>query len=175
MVIGGAGPVEIAEASGSLTIDRTDSRILRELWKDGRVSDVVLGDRVHLSSTATARRRKILEERGAIRGYTADFDMANLGLSIVVLVAIELVSQAEKVLNEFEMAVMKCPSMSYCSFVSGDTDFFMIVHAESFKDYDNVYRRELSMLPHVAKIRSSFVMRQVASRSVPPILFDRQG
>jgi len=107
-----------------LIIDRTDSRILRELWKDGRLSDVVLGDRVHLSSTAAGRRRKILEESGAIRGYTAYFDMANLGFSIVVLVAIELVSQAEQVLNEFETAVMKCPSMSYCSFVSGDTDFF---------------------------------------------------
>ncbi|PTQ07823.1 AsnC family transcriptional regulator [Sphingomonas oleivorans] len=159
------------EDSSSTAIDQTDYRILRELSKDGRASDVALGERVHLSSTAAARRRKILEERGAVRGYTADLDLSRLGFSIVVMVAIELSSQAEQALNEFETAVVRCPSMSYCSFVSGDTDFLMIVHVKSFEDYDRVYRSELSTLPHVAKIRSSFVMREVAQRTVPPILF----
>lgn len=152
-------------------LDHTDYRILRELTKDGRISDVLLGERVHLSSTAAARRRKILEERGIVAGYTANLDMGQLGFSVVAIVAMELSSQAEHVLNEFEQAVMRCPSMSFCSFVSGDTDFLMIVHVRSFEDYDRVYRSELSKLPHVARIRSSFVMRQVGERSVPPVLF----
>ena len=152
-------------------LDVTDYRILRELTRDGRASDVMLGDRVHLSSTAAARRRKILEERGAITGYAASLDLARLGFSIVVMVSIELSSQAEQVLTEFEAAVLKCPSMSWCSFVSGDTDFIMMVHVRSFEDYDRVYRSELSTLPHVAHIRSSFVMRPVARRPVAPIVF----
>jgi len=156
-------------------IDQTDFRILREITRDGRLSDVALGERVHLSSSAAARRRKILEERGAVTGYGANIDLEALGIGIVVLVAIELATQAEHSLNEFEAAVVKCPSMSFCSFVSGDTDFFMIVHVRSFRDYDRVYRSELSTLPHVAKIRSSFVMRQVAQRTVPPVIFERSG
>lgn len=152
-------------------LDQTDFRLLREITEDGRMSDVALGERVHLSSTAAARRRRILEERGAVARYTASLDLNRLGIGIVVHVAIELNSQAEDVLNEFEAAVVRCPSMTYCSFVSGDTDFMMIVHVRSFEDYDRVYRSELSTLPHVAKIRSSFVMRQVAQRVVPPALF----
>ncbi len=148
--------------------DQTDFRILRELAKDGRISDVNLGERVHLSSTAAARRRKILEERGAIAGYTADVDLAHLGYCITVVVSIELSSQAEQALNEFETAVKHCPSMSSCSFVSGDIDFIMTVHVKSFEDYDRIYRSEISILPHVAKIRSSFVMRKVVGRRVPP-------
>jgi DNA-binding Lrp family transcriptional regulator len=149
-------------------VDATDYRILRELVRDGRASDVNLSDRVHLSSTATARRRKILEEQGIVRGYAATLDVAQLGFSIVVLISIELVSQAELILKEFESAVLNCPSMSFCGFVSGAVDFIMIVHVKSFADYDRVYRRELSNLPHVAKIRSSFVMREVANRPVAP-------
>ncbi|MBU3078529.1 Lrp/AsnC family transcriptional regulator [Sphingomonas sp. XMGL2] len=156
-------------------IDSTDYRILRELTRDGRASDVALGERVHLSSTAAARRRKILEERGAVTGYTANLDMGRLGFGITVMVAIELMTQAEQALLEFEAAAVKCPSMSYCAFVSGDTDFIMIVHVRSFEDYDRVYRSELSTLPHVAKIRSSFVMREVTHRTVPPILFQTKG
>jgi Lrp/AsnC family transcriptional regulator, leucine-responsive regulatory protein len=152
-------------------LDQTDYRLLRELTEDGRISDVALGERVHLSSTAAARRRRLLEERGAIAHYSAELDLNRLGIGIVVHVAIELRSQAEEVLNEFEAAVVNCPSMTYCSFVSGDTDFLMIVHVRSLEDYDRVYRSELSTLPHVAKIRSSFVMRRVAQRVVPPVLF----
>ena len=148
--------------------DSTDLRILRELMKDGRASDVALGERVNLSSTATARRRKMLEDRGVIRGYSASLDLAQLGFAITVIVSIELSSQAEQVLNEFETAVEHCPSMSFCSFVSGDTDFVMIVHVRSFEDYDRVYRSELSTLPNVARIRSSFVMRSVSLRRVAP-------
>jgi Lrp/AsnC family leucine-responsive transcriptional regulator len=155
-------------------VDTTDYRIVRELIRDGRASDVTLGERIHLSSTATARRRKILEESGVVDGYTAKLNMAKLGFSITAMVSIELSSQAEQVLNEFESAVIRCPSMSFCSFVSGEVDFIMIVHVRSFEDYDRVYRRELSMLPHVARIRSSFLMREVVQRSVAPAVVDDQ-
>lgn len=149
-------------------LDAIDYRILKELGDDGRAADVALSDRVNLSSTAIARRRRMLEERGAIRGYSADLDLARLGLGITVVVMLELSSQAEAALVEFEQAVVACPSMSFCSFISGNTDFLMIVHVRSFADYDRVYRSELSTLPHVARIRSSFVMREVTQRRVPP-------
>lgn len=152
-------------------LDAIDFQILRELSADGRASDVWLGEKINLSSTAVARRRKILEERGAVLSYSADLNMPMLGYSVVVIVAIELSSQAEKSLNEFEQEVIKCPSVSYCGFVSGDTDFMLMLNVESFEDYDRVYRSELSKLPHVSRIRSSFVIREVARRSTPPIVF----
>ena len=148
----------------------TDMRLLQQLVADGRATDVTLGEKIHLSSTATARRRKILEDRGVIKGYTADVDKTRLGFSIDVLVSIELSSQAETALNEFEEAVVRCPSMSFCSFVSGETDFIMMIHVRSFEDYDRVYRRELSTLPHVARIRSSFLMRSVERRQLAPAI-----
>lgn len=153
--------------------DATDFRIMSALVEDGRMSDVMLGEKVHLSATAAARRRKLLEEQGAIKGYTAELDLPMLGLGIVVIVAIELRSQADSVLTEFEEAVVRCPSVTFCSFVSGDTDFLMMVHVKSFEDYDRIYRSELATLPHVAKIRSSFVMRRVTQRNVPPAVFLR--
>jgi Lrp/AsnC family leucine-responsive transcriptional regulator len=161
--------------SNSLTLDATDYRILRELCTDGRAADVLLGERINLSSTAVARRRKILEESGVIAGYNANINMFSLGFTGVVMVAIELGSQAEHVLVEFEREVVKCPSISYCGFVSGDTDFFIMIHVNSFDDYDRIYRKELSNLPHVAKIRSSFVLREVARRVTPPVVFEGQN
>lgn len=152
-------------------LDAIDFQILKELSADGRASDVWLGEKINLSSTAVARRRRMLEERGAVLSYSADLNMPMLGFNVVVFVAIELSSQAEGVLNEFEREVVKCPLVSYCGFVSGDTDFLIMLNVQSFEDYDRVYRSELSKLPHVSRIRSSFVIREVARRATPPIVF----
>jgi Lrp/AsnC family leucine-responsive transcriptional regulator len=161
--------------SDHLDLDSVDYQILKELSDDGRASDVWLGEQINLSSTAVARRRKSLEERQAVLSYSANLNLPMLGYSVVVFVAIELSSQAERALNEFEREVVKCPSVSYCGFVSGDTDFLIMLNVESFEDYDRVYRRELSTLPHVAKIRSSFVMREVTRRGTPPIVFQEKA
>lgn len=154
-------------------LDALDYRILKALSEDARASDVALGEAVALSSTAVSRRRRNLEERGVIRSYSANLDLQALGFGGVVIVSIELSSQAEAVLVEFERAVIKCPSMSYCGFVSGDADFLMIIHVDSFNDFDTVFRKEIAILPHVARIRSSFVMREVARRANPPAIFNR--
>ncbi len=153
-------------------IDRTDLRVLRALVGNGRAADVALGDTVNLSSTAVARRRKILEDAGIISGYAAIIDQKKLGYTITALVLIELSSQEESKLVEFEQAVLACPSMSFCSFISGENDFMMMINVRSFDQYDAVYRRELSKLPYVAKIRSSFMLREVAQRWVAPAVLD---
>lgn len=151
-------------------LDDTDFRLMRALIAEGRASDVWLGDNVHLSSTAVARRRKILEETGYITHYSANLNVRSLGYGTLVVVSIELMSQAENVLQDFEQAVLQSPSMRFCAFVSGDTDFLMILNVQSLEDYDMIYRKELSVLPHVARIRSSFVLREVANRQIAPAI-----
>lgn len=156
-----------------IELDAVDYRILRALSEDGRISDVALGEAINLSSTAVARRRRILEESGVIEGYSAKLSLKALGFAGTVVVMVELSSQAEQVLVEFERDVIKCPSVSFCGFVSGDTDFMILIHVSSLDEYDKIYREELSNLPHVSKIRSSFVLREVARRSNVPIIFER--
>lgn len=159
--------------TATLELDRVDFRILEALAVEGRMSDVALGEMINLSSTAVARRRRLMEEAGIITGYTANLSLQSLGFSGVVIVMIELRSQAEDILDSFEQEVIKCPSISYCGFISGDTDFLIMIHVSSLDEYDEIYRRELSNLPHVAKIRSSFVLREVARRATVPIIFER--
>lgn len=158
----------LEDPAGPASLDPTDYRILRAMQHDARASDISLGEQVNLSSTATARRRKILEQKGIIKSYSVVLDERQLGFPIQVLVSIELSSQSESALREFERAVVRCPSMSFCSFVSGETDFIMMLHVRSFEDYDRVYRKELSKLPYVARIRSNFMLRQVAKSTIAP-------
>ncbi len=69
-------------------MDSYDTRILRELQADARLSLAELGRRVHLSQPAVAERVRKLEAAGVITGYRATVDLGALGYGIRALVRV---------------------------------------------------------------------------------------
>jgi Lrp/AsnC family transcriptional regulator, leucine-responsive regulatory protein len=160
-----------AQDSKLMEIDKIDTTILSELTANARASQVELAARVGLSGTAVARRQKSLEEAGFIRGYQAVLDLKRFGLSTTVLVRITLESQSEDALKSFEAGIVNCPSVVRCFLMSGSDDYLVIVLARDIEDFERIHRTELSRLPRIARIQSSFAMREVVDRAVPPIVF----
>jgi len=158
-----------------MEFDRIDTLILAELAANARVSMVDLATRVGLSSTAIARRQRALEENGFIQGYQAILDLGRFGLRTTVLVRIALESQSEAALKSFEAGVLNCPSVIRCFLMSGSDDYVAIVLARDIDDFERIHRTELSRLPRVARIQSSFAMRDVVNRAVPPVIFGKAG
>jgi DNA-binding Lrp family transcriptional regulator len=156
-----------------MELDRLDTLILAELSANARVSQVELAERVGLSSTAIARRQKTLEDDGYIQAYQAALDLRQFGLTTTVLVRIALESQSDEALRSFEAGVVKCPSVVRCFLMSGSDDYIAIVLARDIQDFERIHRTELSRLPRVSRIQSSFALRDVVNRSVPPIMFEQ--
>jgi Lrp/AsnC family transcriptional regulator, leucine-responsive regulatory protein len=165
----------ISQESKLMEIDKIDTTILAELSANARVSMVDLATRVGLSSTAIARRQRSLEESGFIQGYQAVLDLGRFGLRTTVLVRIALESQSEQALKAFEAGVLNCPSVIRCFLMSGSDDYVAIVLARDIEDFERIHRTELSRLPRVARIQSSFAMRDVVNRNVPPVVFGKSS
>lgn len=151
-----------------MELDRIDRAILTELARQGRLSHAELSTRVGLSPTACARRQKTLEDAGLITGYQAVLGLRELGFGTTVIVRITLDSQAEDALDDFEQAVIACPSVVRCFLMSGSDDYIIAVNTRSIEDFERIHRTELARLPHVARIQSSFALREVINRAVPP-------
>ena len=154
-----------------MSLDRIDVAIIAELMSNGRASHAELSNRVGLSSTALARRQKTLEENGYIKGYQATLDLGQFGLGTTVLVRIALESQSDEALTTFEAEVVKCPSVVRCFLMSGSDDYILIVMARDIEDFERIHRTELSRLPRVARVQSSFALREVVNRAVPNVVF----
>ncbi|QCI67638.1 Lrp/AsnC family transcriptional regulator [Phreatobacter stygius] len=150
-----------------MTLDKFDLAILRALSTNGRISHVELGRQVGLSPTACARRQQALEEAGVIAGYQAEIAPAKLGLTTTVVVRITLEKQSEEALARFEEAVRKCPSIVRCLLMSGSDDYTVTVLARDIADYERIHKMQLSRLPGVARLQSSFAMRAVINRAIP--------
>jgi Lrp/AsnC family transcriptional regulator, leucine-responsive regulatory protein len=150
-----------------VTLDALDKAILASLVEDGRQSQVDLAERVPLSPTAIARRIRALEEAGVIEGYHAKLSRRALGLEMTVVVQISLRTQSQDDLDAFEAAVAAAPSVVSCHLMSGEEDYILTVLARDLSDYERIHRAELSRLPGVARLRSSFALREVSSRPLP--------
>lgn len=148
-------------------LDTLDRAIIAALLDDGRLSQVQLAERIPLSPTAIARRIRALEDSGVIQGYQARLDHKAMGLEITVHIFISLQNQSEQRLESFEAAVAAAPSVIGCQLMSGEDDYLLTVLARDLADYERIHKEELSRLPGVTRLRSSFVLREVKSRPIP--------
>ena len=148
-----------------IMLDRIDYRIILALQEDGRLSNVQLAERIGLSPSACLRRVQILEENGIITGYAALIDAAAFGRTSHIIVAITLDRQSEDYLSAFEDAVAECPDVMECYLMAGDADYVLRLVAKDAADYERIHKEHLSRLPGVARIQSSFALRQVVRRN----------
>jgi Lrp/AsnC family leucine-responsive transcriptional regulator len=156
-------------------IDAKDFALLSALAKDGRASLADVAKQIHLSTSACARRQHALERDGLIVGYQALLDLNRLGLTTTVVVLISLDSQREAALDKFEQAVARCPSVSRCLLMSGTDEYLVVVMAKNIEDFEQIHRTQLSRLPGVARIQSSFAIREVVNRVCPPAALEKRS
>ncbi len=156
-----------------MAIDALDKAILAALVEDGRQSQVNLAERIPLSATAIARRIKAMEESGIIEGYQAKISRKGLGLHMTVFVQIALKSQNEELIEAFEKAVSAASSVVSCHLMSGEDDYLLTVLARDLADFERIHKEQLSRLPGVTRLKSSFALREVASRPLPASILDR--
>ena len=152
-----------------MNLDKTDRLILEALQRDGRLSNVELAARVHLSESACLRRVKALDNSGVIQGYRATVDPASVGLPDNVFVSVGLASQDQSDLDAFEEAVRRVPEVMECYLMTGDFDYLLRVVAAGAADYERIHRQHLTRLPSVARVHSSFALRVVQDSAVLPI------
>ena len=150
-----------------MNLDALDKAILSALVRDGRLSQVELSERVPLSPTAVARRIKALEEAGVIEGYQARVNRHALGIHMTIFVEIALKSQNEELLTSFEKAATAAPSIVSCHLMSGENDYLITVMARDLSDFERIHKEQLSRLPGVVRLKSSFSLREVTCRPLP--------
>lgn len=152
-----------------MQIDGFDTRIVRALASDGRLSTTELAERVGLSASACSRRLARLEADGVIKGYQAVIDARAIGLGITAFVEISLDRQNDEALRAFEAAARKCPNILSCFLMSGASDYLLRIAARDLSDFERLHAGVLGHLPYVARIESKFALREAIDRPLVPI------
>jgi DNA-binding Lrp family transcriptional regulator len=142
-------------------IDAIDRNIMRQLQLDARMSNTRLAEAVGLSPSACLRRIAALEREGYILGYTAVLGQSDDKDGIAVIINITLERQTEEHLNRFEAAIRKFPEIQECFLMTGGSDYLLKLEVENAHDFERIHKEILAKLPGVARIHSSFSIRNV--------------
>ena len=153
-----------------LDLDAIDVRILTELQKDGRLSNVQLAEKVGLSESACLRRVRQLEQSGIIDRYVMLIDQTAIGKPGTVFVRVTLEGQQQEKLQVFEEEIAKVRDVLECYLMSGDTDYLLRVIVRDNEDYMRIHNR-LTSLPGVLRVQSSFALKTVVKKTELPLRF----
>jgi len=150
-------------------MDAIDLRILAELQNDSSLTNVELARRVHLSPSPCLARVKALETTGVIRRYVALADPKALGLGLSVFISISLKEQSKSALAEFERRIAEHDEVMECYLMTGDSDYLIRVAIADITALEKFILEQLTPIPGIEKIRSSFALKQVRYKTALPL------
>ncbi|MFN3320547.1 ArsR family transcriptional regulator [Rhizobium sp. TH135] len=142
-------------------LDAIDLRILKELQRDGRMTNVELSERVGISAPPCLRRVRKLEEAGVIESYHADLNASRLGYDLVAFCMVGLKHQSEANLKAFAAATDSWPIVRQAWMVNGDSDFLLHCVAENLTRFQDFVIEVLTANEHVDTVRTMLTIRQV--------------
>jgi Lrp/AsnC family transcriptional regulator, leucine-responsive regulatory protein len=152
-----------------MKLDSIDMRILGHLQMDGSLSNVELARRVHLSPSPCLSRVRALESAGVIERYVAIANPAALGLDLNVFISISLKTQSKESLADFERRISEHDEVMECYLMTGDSDYLIRVAVANIAALEKFILEQLTPIPGIEKIRSSFALKRVRYKTALPL------
>ncbi|MFZ0379145.1 MAG: Lrp/AsnC family transcriptional regulator [Solirubrobacteraceae bacterium] len=138
-------------------VDQVDRAILELVAQDARITNQRLAERVGIApSTANARLRS-LRERGVIRGFHAEVDLAALGRPLQALIAVRLTVHERNQIDDFTNAVRALPGVLMVFHLTGVTDYLVWVAAADAQGLREFVVDHLATHPSVAHAETSLI------------------
>ena len=150
-------------------LDAIDRKILVALQRNGRITNVELAAKVHLSAPQCFRRVRSLEERGVIRRYTAQLAPETIGLGVTAYVSVSIAGDQFARVREIEREIAAEAQILECHAVSGDYDYLLKVVAHDLKSLSQLLTDRLMQMNGVDDVRSMIVLEEIKAASPLPV------
>ena len=139
-------------------MDRFDERILQELKKNGRLSNVELAEYIGLSPSATLRRVQELEKNNPIMGYRALLNPAKQGIEFLAYVEIGLSDHSKAAQQDFESRIENAKEVVECHNITGAKEYLLRVETTGLSAYKVFHAEVLGEIKQINSISTTVVM-----------------
>lgn len=139
-------------------MDKFDEKILQELQRDGRLTNVELSQRVGLSPSATLRRVQELERQKIISGYKAILNHSKMGVGFIAYVSVGLSNHSKQSQLNFESQICLAKQVVECHNITGASEYLLRVETTDLSAYKRFHADVLGEIPQVNSITTMVVM-----------------
>ncbi len=141
----------------ALPLDPVDRAILEALSQDARIPNSRLADRVGVAPSTCLARVRALRERGVLRGFHAEVDLAALGRPLQAMVAVRLTVHERAQIESFTRHVRALPGVLSVFHMTGQTDYLVWVAASDAQDLREFVVDHLATHSAVAHAETSLI------------------
>jgi len=152
-----------------MSADDTDRRILRHLLADPMLSTAELAARAGLTTATCWRRLERLRAEGILRGQEAVIDWRALGYEVEVSLRFTLDKTDPRAFDEFLAAAREVPEVIGIETFLGRVDVRLNVIARDMAQYQEIYRRRILTLPHIADIEALMLIATIKEAESLPL------
>ncbi len=139
------------------SVDDVDRAMLEVLAEDARITNQALAERVGIAPSTALARLRALRDRGVIRGFHAEVDLAALGRPLQALIAVRLTVHARDEIDNFTRTVRGLPGVLMVFHLTGVTDYLVWVAASDAQDLREFVVDHLATHSAVAHAETSLI------------------
>jgi Lrp/AsnC family transcriptional regulator len=150
-------------------LDDTDRRILRHLLADPALGTADLAERAGVTTATCWRRLERLQESGVIGARQAVIDWRRLGYEVEVSLRFTLDKTDPRAFDEFLAAAREVPEVVSIETFLGRVDVRLTVIARDMAQYQDIYRRRILMLPHIAELEALMLVATIKDEGALPL------
>ena len=144
-----------------ITLDALDRKLIAAVQVDNQRSADEIGAEVGLSPSACLRRLKKLKSAGVIKANVSVIDPAALGRQLTMIVHVSLERERLDLIDKFKKAARQAPEVMQCYYVTGQSDFLLIVSAKDMTDYEEFTKRFFFDNINIRRFETQVVMDRV--------------
>ena len=128
---------------------------------NNRLTSDELAAEVNLSSTAVQRRLKRLRTEGVIKADVSVIEPKAVGRHISMFVLVSLERERADIVDRFKESIRATPEVMNGYYVTGESDFALVVTAKDMEDYEKFTRRFFYENPDIKGFKTMVIMDRV--------------
>lgn len=144
-------------------LDHFDISILKILQKNNLTPQRDIGDFIGLSAAAVQRRIKRMRETKIIKADVSVINTEEFKHSVTLIVEVFLERDKIHLIDEAQALFTSAPEVQQCYYVTGESDFVLIIVAPCMKEYEALTRRIFYSNDNIKHFRTLVAMNTVKS------------
>ena len=152
-----------------MQVDDTDRRILRRLQLNPELAGSDLAELAGVTVATCSRRLEKLTRAGILRGQHAVIHWPALGYEVEVSLRITLDKTNPRAFDEFLAEARLVPEVIEIQTFLGRVDVRLNLVARDMAHYQQIYRRRILTLPHIADIEALAQVATIKTDEVLPL------
>lgn len=155
-------------------LDTFDVQLLNIVQQDASLTAEQLAQQVGLSASAVQRRLRKLKECGVIRGHVAVVDPRRLARSTSFVVSLQVEREHPELMAQLKQWLATEAQVQQAYYVTGESDFILIVTAPDTEAYDALMSRLMLANPNVKRFTTNVALGIVKRGLAVPLAADHE-